>query len=130
MRKNTSNQDYDAFKTKSLMDEAKKAKPDYETLVRGLLDSIPTEKVMNLVFKNKNGLTFEKYNDDWGITETSYSNGSAYADLDNDGDMDLIINNIDQEAHVYKNNADLLNKNHYLRIKPRLLVRLILKITM
>lgn len=117
MRKNTSNQDYDAFKTKSLMEEGKKAKPDYETLVQVLLDSIPTEKVMNLVFKNKNGLTFEKYNENWGITKSSYSNGSAYADLDNDGDMDLVINNIDQVAHVYKNNANLLNKNHYIRIK-------------
>lgn len=117
MRKNTSNQDFDAYKTKSLMEEAKKAKPDYATLVLGLLDSIPTEKVKNLVFRNKNGLIFENYNENWGITETSYSNGSAYADLDNDGDMDLIINNIDQEAHIYRNNASQLNDYHFLKVK-------------
>lgn len=117
MRKNINNKDYDSYKTNQLEIESKKTNPDYASLFQEFLDSIPTEKATNLVFKNIDGLTFEKYNKNWGITETSYSNGSAYADFDNDGDMDLIVNNIDQIAHIYRNNSRQINKNHFIKIK-------------
>ena len=117
MRKNTSNKDFDAFKIQRYIEESKKTIPDYATMLRELLPEIPPEKVVNLVYKNTNGHFFEEYNEAWGVTETSFSNGSAYADLDNDGDMDLIINNIDQVAHVYRNNAVQLNDNHFIKIK-------------
>jgi hypothetical protein len=117
MRKNTNNNDYISFKEKRIDRESKKANPDIEFLVWGILDALPTEKAVNQVFKNQNGLIFKRYNETWGVTEPSFSNGAAYADFDNDGGMDFIFNNIDQEVHIYRNNATRINRNHFLRVK-------------
>ena len=117
MRKNTNNNDYIAYKDNRIEEESKKTNPELESLVRDILNALPTEKAVNLVFKNLNGLIFERYNEIWGVTEPSYSNGAAYADFDNDGSMDFIFNNIDQEAHLYRNNASRINGNHFLRVK-------------
>lgn len=68
-----------------------------------LLDCIPTVKIPNYSFKNKGDLTFENSGDQWGLNQASFSNGAAYADLDNDGDMDYIVNNINDKAFIYKN---------------------------
>jgi hypothetical protein len=64
-------------------------------------------------------LQFDDVTDSWGLGVSTFSNGAAYADLDNDGDMDLIINNIDDEAMIYKNTSRERNPNdsHYLHIK-------------
>ena len=71
-------------------------------------------KVRNYLFKNKGDLQFENVAAAWGLTDSTFSNGAAIADFDNDGDIDLIINNLDQEALLYENVAD--RKNHYIRI--------------
>ncbi|HKO79274.1 MAG TPA: VCBS repeat-containing protein [Chitinophagaceae bacterium] len=73
--------------------------------------------LQNYLFENNNDFTFTKRSDDWGFTEKGFSNGACYADLDNDGDLDLAINCFNSEARVHKNNADLLYKNAYLNIK-------------
>ena len=72
-------------------------------------------KVRNYLFKNKGDLQFENVAGAWGLTDSTFSNGAAIADFDNDGDIDLIINNLDQEALLYENVAD--KKNNYIRIK-------------
>ncbi|MET0245064.1 MAG: FG-GAP-like repeat-containing protein, partial [Flavitalea sp.] len=59
-------------------------------------------------------LRFADQGEDWGFTQTSFSNGAAYGDLDNDGDLDLVINNENQPAFVYRNNAREVNKNHFI----------------
>jgi hypothetical protein len=84
-----------------------------------ILDQIPIVKIPNYAFKNTNGLQFTDVTNDWGLSTPSFSNGAAYADLDNDGDMDMIINNIDDEAFVYKNTARENNgsQNNYLHIQ-------------
>ncbi|WP_420574604.1 VCBS repeat-containing protein [Kordia sp.] len=76
---------------------------------------IPSEKIDNFMFKNLDGLEFKKTNQDWGIEHKGFSNGAVYADLDNDGDLEIIINNIDEEATIFQNNAS--NINNYLKIQ-------------
>ncbi len=70
-----------------------------------LYDEMPTESLPNILFHNNGGLSFENIASEIGLSEPTYSNGAALADLDNDGDLDLVINNIDQEALLYENNA-------------------------
>ncbi|UXP32680.1 VCBS repeat-containing protein [Reichenbachiella agarivorans] len=81
-----------------------------------LADSIPSEPIDNFMFRNKGGLGFEKVNQDWGVEMVGFSNGTSYADLDNDGDLDLVINNIDSEAAIFRNNSEQIKGSNYLRI--------------
>ncbi len=86
------------------------------------LKSLPEVKLPNYMYRNNGDLTFSDTSKDWGITEPSYSNGAAYADLDNDGDLDLIVNNIDDKAHILKNNTierdgAKIDSAHYIRIR-------------
>lgn len=75
-------------------------------------------KKKNWLFHNNADLTFSNRADDWGLGETSFSNGAAYADLDNDGDLDLLMNNLNGEAFVYRNNSRQLSpQDHYLQVK-------------
>ncbi len=83
------------------------------------LDFIPSVKISNFAFKNKGGLNFENVTKDWGMNQPSFSNGAAYADLDNDGDLDYVVNNINDSASVYRNNSIQLKpeESNYLRVK-------------
>ena len=78
----------------------------------------PSVKLSNYAYKNNKDLTFEKKTKDWGLDQKTFSNGSAYADLDNDGDLDLIINNVNDVALLYRNNAENKLNSNYIRIKP------------
>jgi hypothetical protein len=69
-----------------------------------LNENIPSVKLKNYAFRNRGDLTFENMGERWGITETSFSNGAAYGDLDNDGDLDYVINNINDPASLFRNN--------------------------
>jgi len=68
-----------------------------------LLDQIPVVKIHNYAYANKGDLQFTNTTDAWGLKEPTFSNGAVYADLDNDGDMDLVINNINNDAGIYRN---------------------------
>ena len=81
------------------------------------IEKIPATILKNYIFKNNGDLTFSNVTDIWGDEIPSLSNGAIYADLDDDGDMDIIVNNIDNYAFVYRNNSDKINSNHYLKIK-------------
>lgn len=78
---------------------------------------IPETVLSNYMFKNQGDLTFSNEGAAWGFTHPTLSNGATYADLDNDGDMDLVINNVNEYASVYRNNANELNGNHFLKIR-------------
>ncbi|NJB70337.1 hypothetical protein GGR42_000799 [Saonia flava] len=83
-----------------------------------LLAAIPAVKSPNFVFKNNSNLTFEDMTTKWGLNFATFSNGAAYGDLDNDGDLDLIFNNINDPSTLMENRASNLSKeNNYLRIK-------------
>lgn len=83
--------------------------PDINTF----LDMIPSTKLQNYMFRNKGDLTFENVSDNWGFTQKTFSNGTAFADLDNDGDLDLVTNNIEDPAFIYENKT---SGNNYLQI--------------
>ncbi|WP_066756516.1 VCBS repeat-containing protein [Crocinitomix algicola] len=77
---------------------------------------IPATKIENYMFRNNGNLTFEKATKDWGLDVPINSNGAAYADLDNDGDLDLIVNNMEEESLIFENKLQG-NSNNYLRVK-------------
>lgn len=81
-----------------------------------LIDIIPSNKVANHAYKNEGNLQFRKYTESGLMTE-GFSNGSAYGDLDNDGDLDLVVNNVNMPCFVYENHADKTTGNNFLKIK-------------
>tara|TARA_R110002096_G_scaffold337228_1_gene530592 strand:+ start:4625 stop:8080 length:3456 start_codon:yes stop_codon:yes gene_type:complete len=91
---------------------------DVGELKKSVIDCLynrPTIKVANYAYKNNGDLRFEKVTSNWGFNEESISNGAAYADFDSDGDLDLIVNNINQLAFVYKNTLrekDTINSSY------------------
>ena len=79
---------------------------------------VPSEKLKNYTFKNKGDLNFEEVREKWGMDQSTFSNGTAYGDLDNDGDLDLVLNNINDLAIIYENNSNQKENSNYLRVKP------------
>jgi len=85
-----------------------------------ILSQIPEVKIHNYAFQNKGNCSFSDVSGDWGLkNKVSFSNGAVYADLDNDGDLDMVINNINDEAFVYRNTLidSKENNTHYLSVK-------------
>jgi len=83
---------------------------------KDLYEKMPLYPNKNYIFKNNGDLTFSNMDEAWGFNARSYSNGSTYADLDNDGDLDLIVNNINAPAYIYRNNSSAITGNHYLSV--------------
>jgi hypothetical protein len=84
-----------------------------------LLKQIPRTAIPNKVYRNNGNLKFTDIGSDWGFTQPSFSNGAAYGDLDNDGDLDLVVNNENQPAFIYKNNSREINHNNYVGFSLR-----------
>lgn len=80
-----------------------------------LVEAMPSEKISNYVFKNNKDLTFSNLSQNWGLDFFGYSNGSAVADLDNDGDLDLVVSNIDSVATLYQNQSREQNQNNFIQ---------------
>jgi enediyne biosynthesis protein E4 len=81
------------------------------------LRKMPKNEIENYAFKNKGNGIFQKVSKEWGFDQKGVSAGAAYADLDNDGDLDLVVNNSNEVASIYQNNAGKLEKNNYLSVK-------------
>jgi len=109
--KDLTNQDYLKYVSNEavLQSLVKDNKVDYKKLI----DIIPSNKVRNHAYINKGNLEFDRKNN--GLNTESFSNGAAYGDLDNDGDLDLIVNNVNMPLFVYKNNLDT-KKSNYLKV--------------
>ncbi|PCI08568.1 MAG: RNA-binding protein, partial [Flavobacteriaceae bacterium] len=98
IKKDLSNQDFRDQMRQNIMRRKKVS-------IEEAIGMMPSEKLQNYIYKNNGDLTFSNRSNDWGITEKINSNGATYADLDNDGDLDLIVNNMEDEASVYQNNS-------------------------
>ena len=73
--------------------------------IQTIIDKMPSQPLANKMFRNTGGLAFEDMTSAWGFGKETFSNGAAYADLDNDGDLDLVVNNVNQPALLYQNQA-------------------------
>jgi flagellar biosynthesis protein FliQ len=82
--------------------------------IQEIINKMSSTPLKNKVYRNTGKLKFEEVGDKWGFTQTSFSNGAAYGDLDNDGDLDLIVNNVNEKAFVYENRSIENNKNNYI----------------
>lgn len=85
--------------------------------VENIINRMPSTPIPNYAFKNNGDLTFSNQTKEWGFDIPSFSNGSAYGDLDNDGDLDLVVNNVNQPCFVIKNNSSESDRNNFLRVE-------------
>ena len=90
-----------------------------DSIENEMIKRMPTLKIANFLYANQGSNTFADSTAIWGLDAPSYSNGAAYGDLDNDGDLDLIINNVNQSAFVYRNNTNDQKHNNYIQVVPR-----------
>ncbi|MCF0073226.1 VCBS repeat-containing protein [Dyadobacter sp. CY261] len=82
-----------------------------------LVKAMPSTMLANYIFKNNRDLTFTQMQQQWGLGHASVSSGAVYADLDNDGDLDLVVNNINEPAFIYQNTASEVKNSHWLQFK-------------
>ncbi|GAA3562060.1 VCBS repeat-containing protein [Snuella lapsa] len=81
-----------------------------------VVNMAPSQPLSNYIFKNNGNLDFSKVMTEWGLDEKSFSNGAAYVDLDNDGDLDMVVNNVNSKAFIYRNNSETFSNANFIRI--------------
>jgi enediyne biosynthesis protein E4 len=113
-RKDVTNLDFISYNTELQAFGTEEAKR--EEAIRQLA-KLQGAHIHNFMYRNNGTLIFEEVSHSWGFGEATYSNGAAFADLDNDGDLDLVISNIDLAASLFKNKTDKLSQNNYLQLK-------------
>lgn len=113
--KDITNQDFAEYLGSS--DQMRAAIEGKKVNFKEFVEQMPSQKLSNVMFSKIGELQYKNVAAEWGLAEPSFSNGAAYGDLDNDGDLDIIVNNVNQELFVYRNYSREQNSNHYLAIK-------------
>jgi len=108
------NQDFLDFSANEIM--SKMISTGKKEDLQVIIDKMPSIHVLNKVYQNQGNLSFKDIGTTWGFTEPSFSNGAAYGDLDNDGDLDVVVNNVNQPAFIYKNNSREQNQNNFIAV--------------
>ncbi|WP_224751238.1 CRTAC1 family protein, partial [Mucilaginibacter pankratovii] len=113
--KDLTDQDYIQFMANPV--EVRRMMGREKEAIKKLIDLMPSEAVPNYAYHNNGDLTFSNKAGEWGLGDAGFSNGSAYGDLDNDGALDLVVNNVNMPAFVYRNNSRKLHpENKYLKV--------------
>lgn len=115
-RRDVTNLDYLNYTVDSVMRNGGITNTNFKNIDE-YLQKIPTTPLRNYLFKNKDGMSFQNVAYDWGLGDLNYSNGSAYADLDKDGDLDLVVNQIDGKALVYRNKSSERQGANWFQVK-------------
>ena len=108
------NQDFINFFANDIIDEY--IATGEKMPVDSIISIIPSNPVANYAFKNNGDLTFQNAANKWGLSTPSFSNGTAIGDLDNDGDQDMVINNVNQTAFIYKNETNNQSPQNYIQL--------------
>ncbi|MDO3628840.1 CRTAC1 family protein, partial [Mucilaginibacter sp. BT774] len=113
--KDLTDQDYIQFMANPV--QVRKMMGNEKEVIRKLIDKMPSEAVANYAYRNNGDLTFTNKAGEWGLGDPSFSNGSAYGDLNNDGALDLVVNNVNMRAFIYRNNSRKQHpENKYLKV--------------
>lgn len=85
--------------------------------ISSIIEKMSSQPISNKMYRNQGDLTFQESAKDWGLDIPSFSNGAAYGDLDNDGDLDMVVNNNNMPAFIFKNKSREVNKNHFVSVQ-------------
>jgi enediyne biosynthesis protein E4 len=96
----------------TLLATMRSGKADFKSMV----EKMPSTKLQNYMFRQAQPMRFQNVAEEWGLGELTFSNGAAYGDLDGDGDLDLVINNLQGDLLVYRNNSEKMGGNNYLKV--------------
>lgn len=114
-KRDLTNNDFAKFQAAQEINAVKKAGKAVNML--DIVEKFEENKLPNFLFKGNGDLTFLDVTEKWGLTELQITNGIAYGDLDNDGDLEIITNNMNEEASIYRNNTNSITKNNFLSIE-------------